>query len=98
MFIDKWHNRSYDIKDFNLNFVNGLSLSDGAATLTEFTGHIISEKIITLNFLLPKNQRIKKIIACGGGRKNKSLMKKIFSKTHQINLRQLMMFGRSIER
>ena len=79
--------KSFDISDFDLSFVRGLSLEDGAATLTEFTGHIISEKIITLNFLLHKNQRIKKIIACGGGRKNKSLMKKIFSKTHPVNLK-----------
>ena len=39
-------NKSYDIKDFDLSFVSGLSLEDGAATLTEFTSEIISKKNI----------------------------------------------------
>ena len=38
-------NKSYDIKDFDISFVRGLSLEDGAATLTEFTSKIISQKI-----------------------------------------------------
>ena len=39
-------NRSYDIKDFDLSFIRGLSLEDGAATLTDYTAKILSEKII----------------------------------------------------
>ena len=35
---------SYDTRDFDLAFVRGLSLEDGAATLTEFTSHILSKK------------------------------------------------------
>ena len=46
--LDDFDNRSnqkslsFDTKDFNLNFVRGLSLEDGAATLTHFTGKIIA--------------------------------------------------------
>ena len=42
--LDNFENRSnqntlsFDTKDFSLGFVRGLSLEDGAATLTDFTG------------------------------------------------------------
>ena len=36
--------KSLDTKDFDLSFVRGLSLKDGAATLTEFTAEICSKK------------------------------------------------------
>ena len=62
-------NKSYDIKDFDISFARGLSLEDGAATLTEFTSKIISQKIFD-----------KVIYVCGGGRKNKFLMKSIQNK------------------
>ena len=39
---------SYDTKDFNLNFVRGLSLEDGTATLTDFTGRIIGAALFSL--------------------------------------------------
>ena len=62
-------NRSYDIKDFDLSFVQGLSFEDGAATLTDFTSRILSEKILNkITFL------------CGGGRKNKFLVQSIKKK------------------
>jgi anhydro-N-acetylmuramic acid kinase len=71
-------NKSYDIKDFDLSFVRGLSLEDGTATLTEFTSEIISKKIVDKN-----------IYICGGGRKNKFLIetieKKIKSKIKLID-------------
>ena len=38
-------NSSYDINDFDLGFVRGLSTEDGAATLTEYTSELISWKI-----------------------------------------------------
>ena len=62
-------NRSYDVKDFDLSFVRGLTLEDGAATLTEYTSEIVSKKI-------PNNL----VILCGGGRKNKFLVKIIKKK------------------
>ena len=55
--------KSFDIHDFDISFVRGLSLEDGAATLTEFTAEICSNKI--------KNHDI---YVCGGGRKNKFLL------------------------
>tara|TARA_B100002051_G_C16705975_1_gene623804 strand:- start:449 stop:1528 length:1080 start_codon:yes stop_codon:yes gene_type:complete len=70
--------KSYDIKDFDLSFVRGLSLEDGAATLTKFTTEIIANKNLNEN-----------ILVCGGGRKNKfmieSLQKKINKKISLID-------------
>ena len=80
--VDEWHdkfvenynsNRSYDINDFDLSFVRGLSLEDGAATLTEYTSIILSEYIDLI-------KEARKIIVCGGGRKNKFLLKRISKK------------------
>ncbi len=65
---------SFDISDFDVSFSRGLSLEDGAATLTELTANIIGE---SLSFILSKENLIKKILICGGGRKNKILLKKI---------------------
>jgi len=61
--------KSFDTKDFDLSFVKELSLKDGAATLTEFTAKICSNKILNDN-----------IYVCGGGRKNKFLLNSIKKK------------------
>ena len=61
---------SFDTNDFDISFSRGLSLDDGAATLTEFTGGIIGE---AMSIILKKNNLIKDILICGGGRKNKTL-------------------------
>ncbi len=63
--------RSLDIKDFNLSFANGLSLKDGAATLTEYTAQVLAKH------LMSKILGSTKIILCGGGRKNKFLISKL---------------------
>ena len=63
---------SYDTKDFDVSFVRGLSLEDGAATLTEFTGKLLAEA--TLNYISKLNRKPKKILVCGGGRKNLTLI------------------------
>ena len=66
---------SFDVNDFDISFARGLSLKDGAATLTQFTAEIISERI---SFYLSKlNCNPRNILLCGGGRKNKFLIKKI---------------------
>ena len=65
---------SFDTNDFDISFSRGLSLEDGAATLTEFTASIIGE---SLSILLKKNNLIKDILICGGGRKNKILINKL---------------------
>ncbi len=64
-----YNKTSYDIKDFDLSFSRGLSLEDGAATLTEFTAEILSKKISGKN-----------IYSCGGGRKNSFLIERIEDK------------------
>ncbi len=71
-------NKSFDTSDFDISFVRGLSLKDGAATLTEFTAQILSQKISN-----------KIIYICGGGRYNnfliKSIQEKIIGKIYLID-------------
>ena len=70
--------KSLDIKDFDISLVRGLSLEDGAATLTHFTARLISEGLI--HFMLknytPQTNTLSKAmcLVCGGGRKNKYLI------------------------
>ena len=64
---------SFDTNDFDISFVRGLSLKDGAATLTYITIDIINSL-----FLKNKRSKIKeKIILCGGGRKNHFIIEEI---------------------
>jgi anhydro-N-acetylmuramic acid kinase len=65
---------SFDTNDFDISFVRGLSLEDGVTTLTDFTANIIAEELI---LSLNTSKKIKDILVCGGGRKNKILLKKI---------------------
>jgi len=74
---------SYDAKDFDLNFVRELSLEDGAATITEFTGTVLGDGI--LDFLNKLNNKPKKILVCGGGRKNLTLIESIKKKLVEKN-------------
>jgi anhydro-N-acetylmuramic acid kinase len=69
------NNLSYDIKDFDLNFVSGLSLEDGLSTLTDFTASIIYQSIVK-SINLDKDKKIN-ILICGGGRKNSFLLDSI---------------------
>ena len=71
-------NLSFDVKDFDLNFVRGLSLNDGLSTLTDFTATIIYQSIISSINLDKDTQLI--ILVCGGGRKNQTLMNSIKNK------------------
>ena len=79
--LDNFENRtnqstlSFDIKDFSLGFVRGLSLEDGAATLTDFTGTVITQEL--LKFLSKEQDKSWKVLVCGGGSKNLTLLKKI---------------------
>ena len=72
------NNLSFDIKDFDLSFVRGLSYEDGLSTLTDFTAKIIHQSIVKSI----KNNQIEKlnILTCGGGRKNFSLINSIKKK------------------
>ena len=66
---------SFDIKDFDLSFVKGLSYEDGLSTLVDFTAIIIYQSILK-SIKIKKNEKLP-IIVCGGGRKNFSLMESI---------------------
>ena len=83
--INKNKNLSFDIKDFDLSFVRGLSYEDGLSTLTKFTSEIICNSIIKNT----KKDKINKInlLVCGGGRKNLTLIENIRNKLpNNINL------------
>jgi anhydro-N-acetylmuramic acid kinase len=60
--------KSLDRYDFNASMVRGLSVEDGAATLTEFTARAVAAGL----FQLPEYPA--RMIACGGGRHNPVLM------------------------
>jgi anhydro-N-acetylmuramic acid kinase len=72
------NNLSFDVKDFDLNFVRGLSLKDGLSTLTDFTATVICQSI-TNSISLAKGVELN-ILICGGGRKNLSLINNIKNK------------------
>ena len=72
---------SFDTKDFSLGFVRGLNLNDGAATLTNFTGELIGTNLI--KFLSKNKSKPWKVLLCGGGRKNLTLIEKIEINTPQ---------------
>ena len=73
------NNLSFDVNDFDVSFARGLSLEDGATTLTDFTAKIIGAALISH---LPNANNIPwTVLVCGGGRKNKVLIKKIKQNT-----------------
>ena len=72
------NNLSFDVKDFDLNFVRGLSLKDGLSTLTDFTASLIYQSIVT-SINLDKDKELN-VLICGGGRKNLSLINSIKDK------------------
>ena len=79
--------RSFDINDFDISFARGLSLEDGVTTLTDFTASIIGQELFST--IINSNQKIKEVLICGGGRKNKVLLKKIkenFSRNISLKL------------
>ena len=55
--------------------MRGLNFADGVTTLTDFTASIIGDEL-SLSIKNSK-QNIQDILLCGGGRKNKILLKKI---------------------
>ena len=76
--IDNFHSfnfeNSLDIDNFDINFLRGLSIDEGCATATEFTAYLIANGI---NNIRKKNDELDLLIFCGGGRKNKYLLKRI---------------------
>ena len=68
-YLDNYHyskihsKRSLDPNDFDISFAKGLSLENGASTITDLTSELLSKKIGTND-----------IYVSGGGRKNKYLI------------------------
>ena len=71
---------SFDVNDFEINFLRGLDLEDGASTITDFSSKIIASNLIKI--ISKHNQNISRIILCGGGRKNKTLIERIKRNSH----------------
>ena len=79
--------KSFDTNDFDISFARGLSLEDGAATLTVFTANIVTEEISSL--ISKEDNKCNIVLICGGGRKNNFLlseMKKKISSKLQLKL------------
>ena len=81
------YKKSLDVRDFDIFFAKGLSLENGAATITNFTAMLISNgmkyshkmgKSIMYNWLV-----------CGGGRKNKYLLESIKNTFEKINIQPI---------
>jgi len=69
------YKKSLDIKDFDIFFAKGLSLENGASTITNFTAKLIADGI---NYTQENSQQKScKWLVCGGGRKNKYLLESI---------------------
>ena len=84
--------RSFDVNDFDISFARGLSLEDGATTLTCFTAESIASSI--LDILETVNYKSLKILISGGGRKNKTLIEKIKKKmTKNILIKDIDDYG-----
>lgn len=79
---------SFDTNDFDVSFMRGLNLEDGVTTLTDFTASIIGEE---LSLILKRLKiDIDEVLICGGGRKNKVLIKKIKENLrHDISLKPI---------
>ena len=77
------YEKSLDIKDFDIFFSKGLSLENGAATITDFTAKLISDG---MSFIHKKNKLSKyQWLVCGGGRKNEYLLECIQNNFDKID-------------
>ena len=74
------YNKSLDINDFDISFVRGLNLENGASTLSDLTTEIISNAIVYYS-----DSQNSLNVVCGGGRKNIYLMDMINKKLSNYN-------------
>ena len=74
----KQNTLSFDVNDFDVSFVRGLSLEDGTTTLTDFTAKIIGTALLSF---LSNVKNTTKVLVCGGGRKNKILINRVRENT-----------------
>mgnify|MGYP006153038667 FL=1 len=85
--------KSLDVNDFNLSSIRGISLENSITTLSELTSCTIVD---SFNFF---SRKPKKIILCGGGRKNKYICDRIkkISNIPTYNIDEYKMNGDFIE-
>ncbi len=83
---DDPNQRSLDISAFDISFAKGLSLEDGAATLTFHTAEYFITHLELNEAGIPPGTEKEKIILCGGGRKNKFLVNIIKSYSKNVKL------------
>ena len=69
------YKKSLDVRDFDIFFAKGLSLENGAATITNFTAALIANGMRHANGI--DQPIINKWLVCGGGRKNRYLLESI---------------------
>ena len=78
------YKKSLDVKEFDIIFAKGLSLENGAATITDFTAKLIANG---MNYVHSIGQTsVNKWLVCGGGRKNKHLLESIKNNFEQISI------------
>ena len=72
------------MKDFDIFFAKGLSLENGANTITNFTAALIANG---MSYSHGTNQsKVNRWLVCGGGRKNKYLLESIKNNLEQIEI------------
>ena len=82
--LNAFYETSLDVKDFDIFFAKGLSLENGAATITKFTSKLISDG---MRYIHDKNETSTcKWLVCGGGRKNKYLIESIKDNFNEISI------------
>jgi len=86
-------NVSYDTSDFSISELRGLSVEDGAATLSYLTAQLIAD-------LINSYPKVNNVYFGGGGRKNSFLMKVIkkLTKTNIVNLDKIDINGDLLNR
>ena len=78
------YEKSLDVKNFDIFFAKGLSLENGAATITNFTARLLSDAIRYFN---EKNKTsTNRWLVCGGGRKNLYLLESIKKNFLELHL------------
>lgn len=85
--LNSYYGKSLDIKDFNIFFAKGLSLENGAATITGFTAKLIADGMNYSHGMSRTNTY--KWLVCGGGRKNKYLLESIKNNFEKIDIESI---------
>ena len=85
------YKKSLDVKDFDIFFAKGLSLENGAATITNFTATLIANGMRYSH--KKKHSNTYKWLVCGGGRKNKYLLECIKNNFEKIIIEPIDLYG-----